>query len=249
MRRELPLALTALILLLAAPAARAQEPDLPRDMDRITAAEAAETPGVFDVWDPFEPVNRRIYRFNHRFDAYVFLPAVRTYEFILPGFLRQGITNFLANLGEVPIFVNSVLQLRPRKAGETLARFVLNSTIGIAGLWDHATGMGLPVHHGTFGQTLGRYGAGAGPFIVIPLLGPSSLRDGSGMLVDTVVAFQINLLNVRGTMADYPATIVVEAVDTRANVSFQYGDLGTPFEYELVRFISMARLDLLAEGP
>ena len=64
-----------------------------------------------------------------------------------------------------------------------------------------------------------------------------------------MVAFQINLLNVRGTMADYPATVVVEAVDTRANVSFQYGDLGTPFEYELVRFISMARLDLLAEGP
>ena len=246
MRRAL--VVVTLLLALAPAAARAQQ-ELPADMERISAAQAAEMPGVFDVWDPFEPLNRRIYRFNHRFDRYVFLPAVRTYEFILPGFARARITNFLANLNEVPIFVNSVLQLRPRKAGETLCRFALNSTVGIAGLWDLATPMGVEVHHGTFGQTLGRYGAGPGPFVVIPFLGPSTTRDGSGMLVDYFVELGINVANVRRTMARAPAAWIVEAVDTRANVAFRYGDMGSPFEYEIVRYLAVARLQLLADGP
>lgn len=220
------------ILLLAGPAFAGEEDPLAR----ITFEEAVESEGLFNANDPWEPMNRRLYRFNARFDQFVFLPVVRGYEFVLPRALRSGVHNAFSNLNEITRFVNCVLQVRPTKAGKTFIRFALNTTAGIGGLWDHASEMGVPIQDETFAQTLGRYGLGAGPYLVIPIVGPSTLRGGAGMLGDLVA---------RNLILPVPLYVSgVETVDTRANVPFRYGDLGSPFEYEIVRFLVFSREEL-----
>lgn len=215
--------------------------------DRISFEEALETAGMIDAWDPLESLNRRIYWFNYQFDRFVFLPAVRGYEFVLPGVARTGIKNFFANLGEIPVFINSVLQLKGGKSIDTAARFGVNSTFGVAGVFDVATRYGkLPAHNEDFGQTLGHYGLGPGPFLVVPIMGPSSFRDGGGLLVDTATVQAINLFGISRGMADRPWTYGVQALDLRANTPFRYGDVGSPFEYDLVRFLYLKRSEILA---
>ncbi|UCE86306.1 MAG: VacJ family lipoprotein [Deltaproteobacteria bacterium] len=230
--------LLALVAALTALAARAAAEEAPLDpLRRIRAEEAARTPGILDANDPLESVNRRIYVFNARFDRYVFLPAVRGYEFVLPGFARTGISNVFALIDDATTFANSVLQLAPKKAAGTLGRVAVNLTVGVAGLWDAATRLGLPHHQEDFGQTLGHYGLPAGPYLVVPVLGPSSVRDGTGMLVDRA---PFAILNVP------PWWVTpVEGVSTRADNPFRYGDIGPPFEYDLVRWLYLEHRKLL----
>ncbi|WP_322011644.1 VacJ family lipoprotein [Paraburkholderia sp. J12] len=141
--------------------------------------------------DPFEPANRAIFKFNDVLDTTVAQPIAKGYQKVTPQPLRQAITNFFSNLGDVSNFANDLLQLKITDATEDLMRLAMNTTFGIGGLIDFATPAGLPKHHQDFGLTLGRYGVPAGPYLVLPLFGPSSVRDGIGMGVDV----KFNVLN------------------------------------------------------
>ena len=153
-------------------------------LQRVAPEVAANIPGFLDVRDSLEGTNRRTYIFNAGFDRSVLLPAVRGYEFIAPGFVRAGIHNIFRTLDQATTFVNYVLQVKPKRAGQTLGRLGINLTVGVVGLWDPATRLGVPEHQQNFGQTLARWGAGTGPYFVVPLLGPSSGRGFAGTVVD-----------------------------------------------------------------
>ena len=201
-------------------------------LQRVAPDLAVNIPGFLDVRDPLESTNRRTYIFNAGFDRYVLLPAVRGYEFITPGFVRAGIHNIFRTLDQATTFVNYVLQTKPKRAGQTLGRLGINLTVGVLGLWDPATRLGVPEHQQSFGQTLARWGAGTGPYFVVPLLGPSSGRGFVGTVVDRLPYIFLA----------YPLLLTpVEALDTRVHTPFRYGEVGTPFEYEVVRFLSRER--------
>lgn len=138
-----------------------------------------------DPRDPFETLNRHIFEFNDAMDAGIIRPAAISYRESVPAPIRTGIRNALSNLGEPVVFANNVLQFRLYDAGHTLMRFYLNSTVGLAGVFDVATPAGIARRQGDFGQTLHMAGIGDGPFLMLPLLGPSNLRDAIGRGVDT----------------------------------------------------------------
>jgi phospholipid-binding lipoprotein MlaA len=135
--------------------------------------------------DPLEPFNRVVFRFNDDLDQAVLKPVASTYNEVLPSPIRTGVRNFFNNLGDAWSFVNSALQLKPRDATDNLLRFGVNTTLGLVGLFDVAGDMGIERHKEDFGQTLGRWGVPAGPYLVLPVLGPSSLRDATALPVDT----------------------------------------------------------------
>lgn len=192
---------------------------------------------TMDVYDPFESTNRAIYRFNYKADQYVLLPVVRGYKYVTPEVARTGVSNFFSNLGDVGNLLNSILQLKGEKSMRITARLLFNTTIGVAGLWDPATMMGLPKEKEDFGTTLGHYGAGDGPYIVLPLLGPSNLRDTSGFVVDTVANSEIDYLNVPTASSENPGIYVIQGIDKRYTTPFEYGQLNSPFEYVKVRYL------------
>ena len=193
--------------------------------------------GFFEVNDPWGPLNRRLYVFNTYLDNYVLLPAVRVYRFALPAPVRQAITNVFDNLNEVTTFINLVLQFKGAEALSSGARFLNNTTVGVFGIMDIATGMGIPKYEEDLGQTLGHYGVGPGPYMVLPLFGPSSLRDTAGLVGDFAISHEINVFGVRQAIwASIPLTLL-EVIQTRDSIAFSYGDLSSPFEYEMVRFL------------
>ncbi|MGF6721567.1 phospholipid-binding lipoprotein MlaA [Paraburkholderia sp. GAS41] len=134
--------------------------------------------------DPLEPMNRQIFKFNDALDRTIAQPVARGYQKVTPQPVRQAISNFFSNLGDVGNAVNNILQLKITDATEDIMRFVMNSTFGLGGLLDFATQAGLPKHHEDFGLTLGRWGVPAGPYLVLPLFGPSSVRDSTSYIVD-----------------------------------------------------------------
>lgn len=134
--------------------------------------------------DPFEGLNRGLFGFNNQVDRFVLDPASRAYAFVMPDPAERAILRGFTNLNSPVVFVNDLMQLELKRAGITLTRFVVNSTVGLVGLFDIAEKMGLEGHQSDFGQTLARYGVGSGPYIVIPLLGPATVRDAVGFGVD-----------------------------------------------------------------
>ncbi len=134
--------------------------------------------------DPWSGPNHTSYRVTRAIDRAAIAPVIRTYVRVVPSPVRTGLDNAISNLDEPRTVANDVLQGRFRPAGKATARFVINSTVGVAGLVDVATRIGIEKHESDFGQTLGRYGVRSGPYIFVPLAGPSSLRDGAGRLVD-----------------------------------------------------------------
>jgi phospholipid-binding lipoprotein MlaA len=134
--------------------------------------------------DPYESSNRRLFAFNQRIDALALRPTAQRYVTYVPEGVRDAIHNALQNLDGPMIFVNDVLQGQSRKAGETAGRLLLNSTFGAAGLFDVGTRVGIPQHREDFGQTLAVWGAGQGPYLMLPLLGPVYPRDAVGQVVD-----------------------------------------------------------------
>lgn len=157
----------------------AEEPDAAAELDPFDAElDAAAIP------DPIEPVNRGIFAGNRVVDRVVLDPVTRLYGKVVPDPVKRGVRNVFDNLNQPVVIANDLLQLRLRRAGSATARFVLNSTFGIAGIFDPAREAGLQPHRADFGQTLGRYGVGPGIYLVLPLLGPSSARDAVGTLVD-----------------------------------------------------------------
>jgi len=137
------------------------------------------------VGDPLEPLNRGIFEFNRIVDGLVLEPASQIYEFAVPEPGRRGVSNFLGNLRAPVIFINHLLQGEREQAGITLGRFMINSTMGIFGIFDFATVVGFePREEADFGQTLGVWGVGGGAYLVLPILGPSTIRDAGGLVVD-----------------------------------------------------------------
>lgn len=195
-----------------------------------------------DVSDPWEGFNRNMYQFNYYFDKYLFIPVVTGYEFVTPTFVQQRISGIYRNLGEVSNFTNSLFQLKGTESITTLGRFVTNSTLGLGGMFDPATSFGLERHDQDFGKTLGYWGAGSGPYIVLPVFGPSSLRDTGGLAVDSAITYGIYTAidpfgNSGNSLAIDAGITVLGGIDTRHQQSFRYFESGHPFEYYLVRFI------------
>jgi phospholipid-binding lipoprotein MlaA len=195
------------------------------------------TLGALHVYDPWESWNRRVYHFNYRFDEWVFLPVVRGYRYVTPSVVRSGVSNFFGNLGDVPNLLNSLLQFKGKRSLQTTGRLLVNTTVGVVGLWDPATRIGLPKQSEDFGQTLGFYGVPDGPYVMLPLLGPSNLRDTGGKVFDFAAESQINYLNMAEVSSDHPEITALRVVDLRNTTNFRYGQLNSPFEYEKVRYV------------
>lgn len=135
--------------------------------------------------DPGERVNRGTFGFNEGVDRWVLEPVSKGWDVVMPERVQWGFTNFFANLRMPVVFLNDLLQAKPLAAGQDLARFLVNTTIGIVGLIDVAGRMDIPANNEDFGQTLGAWGVGPGAYVVLPLLGPSTMRDTVGLVVDT----------------------------------------------------------------
>lgn len=134
--------------------------------------------------DPLEPINRGIYHFNDGVDNVLLRPAAEVYRGVLPPFVRTGVSNFFSNINDIIVALNNLLQAKFLNAISDVGRIVVNTTAGLLGVIDVATEIGLEKHHEDFGQTLGFWGIGDGPYLVLPILGPSSLRDTVGLFVD-----------------------------------------------------------------
>jgi phospholipid-binding lipoprotein MlaA len=205
----------------------------------------ADAPSMY-TYDPWERVNRFTYRFNARFDEAVFLPVSNAYRRV-PSPIRSGVHNFFGNLSEVDSMINYALQWRLNLGVRSLGRFVINSTIGIGGLFDVAGKLKLPGAPTGLSTTLAGWGMHPGPYLVIPLLGPSTLRDGLGYLGDYGTSYAIDVAGLyRGNVSWALGT--VNAVDQRSNVNFRYYSTGSPFEYENIRFLYVRKRLIEDEG-
>jgi phospholipid-binding lipoprotein MlaA len=168
--------------------------------------------------DPWEPTNRVFYRINSGFDAVILKPAAEGWRFIMPAPVRQGIHNILANLTTPVVLSNDMMQGKPRRAGDTLMRFLINSTVGIGGVFDLAKGWGYPSHGTDFGVTLALWGVPSGPFLFLPVLGPTDPRDAGGFGVD-IALDPLTWVGKGATVTALGWTrYVVSAVDARERV-------------------------------
>jgi phospholipid-binding lipoprotein MlaA len=147
-------------------------------------ASSCATVSAPDERDPWESFNRSIYAFNDSFDKAIARPVAEAYQAVLPDFIETGISNFFSNLDDVVVIVNDLLQFKFEQAASDLSRFVWNTTVGLLGFIDVATHMELPKHNEDFGQTLATWGVGDGAYLVLPFLGPSTVRDATGLVVD-----------------------------------------------------------------
>ncbi len=162
--------------------------------------------------DPWEGWNRKVYSFNKAIDTAVAKPLTLGYKAVTPDVVETGVSNVFSNLGDVPNFLNNLLQGKPTDSVSDLARFIINSTLGIAGLWDPASSMGLQKHDEDFGQTLATWGVGDGPYVMLPLLGPSTLRDTFALPVDS----ETDLINQINHIPTRNQVIILELLDQRA---------------------------------
>lgn len=137
-----------------------------------------------DPRDPFEPVNRAIYGINEGLDKAVLEPTAKLYRFAVPAFVRASVGNVFSNVGEIRNIFNNTLQGNFRTAYSDFGRLAINSTLGVLGLFDVASEAGIEKHQEDFGQTMGKWGIADGPFIMLPLFGPSNVRDTAGWAVD-----------------------------------------------------------------
>lgn len=170
--------------------------------------------------DPWEPFNREVTDFNENLDKAVLKPVATVYQRVTPALVRQGVGNFFANVSDVWSLVNNVLQLKPKESVETLFRVGVNTTMGLGGIIDVATELRLERHREDFGQTLGYWGVPTGPYLVLPLFGPSTLRDSLAMPVDRQIdpVGNLNEVALRNTLT------TLRIVDMRADF-LQVGNL------------------------
>nr|WP_251140800.1 VacJ family lipoprotein [Rhodoferax sp. U11-2br] len=164
--------------------------------------------------DPMEPFNRGVYGFNDAVDRTVIKPVATVYRDVLPSPVRTGVSNFFNNLQDLWSFVNNTLQLKGEGAGNSIVRFGVNTVFGLGGLIDIASEMRIERHTEDFGQTLGRWGVGAGPYMVLPLLGPSTVRDTAALPVDMAgnVVSQVDHVPTRNSAT------VLNLVDRRSQL-------------------------------
>ena len=213
------------------------------DEDYIVSSQVFELTGIKDSLEPF---NRRMYAFNTQMDRKVVYPISRVYSTIVPKPIRKGISNFYNNFSEIPTFINSILQLKPGKAANAFGRFLVNSTVGILGVTDVATKFGMKKDSETMGDTLGHYGVRSGSYLILPIFGPSNLRDAFGTAIDTLGEGAVRGIAENKLFFDtgvfnediYGVTRpIVTGLNARSIFSMRYGDLNSPFEYDLVKVL------------
>jgi phospholipid-binding lipoprotein MlaA len=164
--------------------------------------------------DPLEPFNRKSQEFNEGVDSIVLKPTAAAYREFVPPLVRTGVANFFGNLQDFWTMVNAALQLRKQEFGDSLARVHINTTVGLFGIFDIASELNIDKHKEDFGQTLGRWGVPAGPYVVIPFLGPSTLRDTLALPIDT----KGDLIWRMPHTSERTSLYVLRAVDRRANL-------------------------------
>jgi len=206
---------------------------LGRALARVAAAlalvlAAASGTGCAHGPDPWEPFNRKVFAFNETADRYAVEPVARGWDFVVPGFLQTGLRNFFDHLELPVVLANDLLQLKPKAAAHDLLRLVTNTVFGLGGFIDVASREEVPKNDEDFGQTLGVWGVPRGPYLVLPLMGPSTPRQAAGMAVDSagsvysyfvpvyvsVAANGVNLVNLRA--------IYLEEVDQARREAFDY---------------------------
>lgn len=193
----------------------------------------ATIPGPATPGDPLERMNRATHRFNDAIDRALLRPVARGYRKGVPRVIRTGISNVLGHLMFPTTIVNDLLQLKLKAAAADIGRFLLNSTLGLGGLLDPATNAGIPRNDEDFGQTLGRWGVPPGPYLVLPLLGPSTLRDTPSMAVDAQTDLRVQLDLDNGTQTTLG---VLSVISGRAELLALDDSLGAAYDpYALLR--------------
>lgn len=226
----------------ASPAAGAAEPPPAKPVEPPPPpVKPADAPSL-KTYDPWARLNRFTYRFNARFDEAILLPVANDYRRLLPSPVRSGVHDFFDNLNEIVSVINYTLQGRLHRSVHSLGRFVINTTLGIGGLIDVADKLlHLPYEPSGFGTTLAKWGMHPGPYLVIPVIGPSTFREGVGLAADYATLYEINPADLyRGDQSW--GLGVANAVDERAHVDFRYYSTGSPFEYETIRFLYVRKL-------
>jgi phospholipid-binding lipoprotein MlaA len=205
----------------------------------------ASAPAKRDPRDPWERLNRSTSAFNDGLDRAIAKPVARGYQKVTPGFMRTGISNFFDNLNATTTIVNDVLQLHVKDFFSDSGRFVMNSTLGIAGFLDPASAAGLQRHTADFGQTLGKWGFHPGPYLVIPVLGPSDIRDAVGRVGDHYSVVAPYVLNTWPSVG----LGIAEAVDTRYRLLPTERLLEQSYDrYAFIRNAYLQRREFLIHG-
>ncbi|MBD8525735.1 MlaA family lipoprotein [Pseudomarimonas arenosa] len=180
--------LAGLICLLGSAGLSARGQDMLPDRPAAAEQEAPALSTEFDQLDPWQRYNRNMYRFNRGLDKMIFRPVARGYQRVTPSLLRRGVSNFFGNLQQPVVMLNKLLQGKPKLAAAALGRFTMNATLGIGGIFDPATEARIPNERADFGQTFARWGWQRSRYFVLPVFGPSTLRDGAGKLVNRQVS-------------------------------------------------------------
>jgi len=180
----------------------------------LLALQGCATVKSADARDPWEPMNRSIYQFNDAIDTVALKPAAQLYVQVLPGMVRTGVSNFMGNLGDVWSMANSAMQLKGQATVETFMRINVNTFMGLGGILDVASEMGIEKRREDFGQTLGYWGVQPGPYVVLPLFGPSTLRDALAFPVD----MQGNVTNSLADQAARNGLLAVRLIDQRSGL-------------------------------
>ena len=203
------------------------------------------------VSDPWEGTNRHLYGIHDGVDRAVLEPVARGYRAVTPEPVRHGVRNVLRNLRSPIIFANDVLQGEIPRAGTTVARFAINTTIGVVGIFDPATSMGLERHDEDFGQTLAVWGVGAGPYVFVPVLGPTTVRDGAGRIID--MAFDpLNWLEGDDINTVRVSRTIIDGISTREDLLDTVDDIRatSPDPYVTIRSsYGLLRQSAIRNGP
>lgn len=175
--------------------------------EKVSNSSLATAPTVSPS-DPYEGFNRPMYDFNMGVDKYLLKPVADGYKFVTPDFMESGVTNFFSNLKGINVVLNDMLQGKFEQSASDLGRFTTNTTIGVLGLFDVATNLGMPQNQEDFGQTLAVWGVDQGPYLVLPFLGPTTVRDGGGGIIDRAANPSTYFI---------PGAGVLEGISDRAN--------------------------------
>lgn len=202
---------------------------------------------AFNDVDPFEGFNRGVFTLNNDIDKAIVKPVAELYDKLLPDLVSTSISNFFSNIDDVVVVVNDLLQLKMAQAASDAGRFLLNSTVGLLGFFDVATQAGLEKHDEDFGQTLGYWGVPSGPYLVLPLFGPSNFRDFAGLLVDRNFDPRLYMDEATGRNVLYGSTNFVDIIDTRAGLlsAEKVLDMASSDPYIFVRNAFLQRREAL----
>ncbi len=200
------------------------------------------TPAHGQTDDRWRNANENVFRLNDYFDQLVVKPVASTYELFVPRIVRQGIGNFFSNIDDINVFANDLLQMKFDDALSDSSRFVINSTIGIGGVLDIASGFGFQKHEEDFGQTLGYWGVGAGPYVMLPVFGASNLRDSFGLVLDTL----FNPIQYQEDASLRLSLFLLKETDSRAGL-LALDELISGNRYLFVREAYMQRRDYLVK--